>query len=527
MTAVTVQGARPARDRSRLSLLAVRILRIEVRHSAFVWAIPLLAVLFVYDPFRTASGYPALWTLRASVVLNKFWPDCVPFATGFSAWAGSREGRRNVDDLLGTTARPAWTRQLCSLLGTLAWVLAVFLAGVVVLYVRTAQAATWGGPPIWPVVAGVVSLTAVCALAFTLGALFPGRFTAPIVALGITVLALVAFQRAVSQGGSSVAALSPDGLVPANDQGVFYPVAPDVSIVQVMFYAGAVLGAIGLLGLSPRTGGVGWRGALDTASAGGARLRAVATTVFAAGIALAVTGFGLAGTARASSVTGGIEVPALHDSASDKPIPYTPVCANVSGGFQVCLHPAYKSYLSQAMHSFGPVITELFGLPGAPVRAVEVPGQALPSIMQQVNGNGVVTGNPPVYEFSMDNAVTLVPDATQFQDGFQQDIVHAVIVGPIGQMVTMEDGSSAFQPTTGTPAQQGVMDGLLKAVGSQPYPNCGPGDNPNAQQCGRPSMPVTAVADKFAALPAATRHAWLVAHLAALKAGHITLAQIP
>jgi hypothetical protein len=297
------------------------------------------------------------------------------------------------------------------------------------LYVRTAQAATWGGPPIWPVAAGVVALTAVCVLAFTLGALFPGRFTAPIVAVGITVLVLAAFSRAVSQGGVSVAALSPDGLVPGNDQGVFYPVAPDVSIVQVMFFAGCALGAVGLLGLSPRTGGAGWRGALDLASGGGARLRTVATAVFAAGIALAVVGFGLAATARASSVTGGIEVPALHDSASDKPIPYTPVCAEVSGGSQVCLHPAYKSYLSQAVNSFGPVIAELSGLPGVPVRAVEVSGQALPSIVQQANANGIVTGNPPVYEFTMDNAIAQIPDAAQFRDGFRQDIVHAVIVG--------------------------------------------------------------------------------------------------
>jgi hypothetical protein len=504
-----------------LSLLVVRILRIEVRHSAFVWAIPLLAVLFIYDPFRTASGYPALWTLRASVMLNKFWPDCVPFAAGFSTWAGSREGRRNVDDLLGTTARPAWTRQLCSLLGTLAWVLAAFGAGVVVLYVRIAQAATWGGPPIWPFVVGVVALIAVCALAFTLGALFPGRFIAPIVAVGITVLMLVAFRQAVSQGGSSVAALSPDGLVPANDTGVFYPVAPDVSIVQVMVYTGAALGAIGLLGLSPRTGGVGWRGALDLASGGGARLRAVATTLFAVGIALAVTGFGLAGTAR-ESITGGIEVSALHDSAPDKPIPYTPVCADVPGGFQVCVHPAYKNYLSQAVNSFKPVMAELAGLPGTPLRAVEVSDQILPPVVLQNNSNGAVTSTPPVYEFTMDNALTLVPDATQFRDGFRQDIVHAVIVGPVGQMTA--DG--AFQPDKGTPAQQAVMDGLLKAIGSKPYPICGPGGNPDAQQC-RQQMPVTAAADKLAALPAATRHAWLVANLAALKAGHITLAQIP
>jgi hypothetical protein len=513
MSAATVPEARPA----RLSLLAARILRIEVRHSAFVWAIPLLAVLFIYDPFRTATGYPALWTLRASVVLNKFWPDCVPFAAGFSAWAGSREGRRDIADLLGTTARPAWTRQLCSLAGTLAWVLAVFLAGVLALYVRTAQAATWGGPPIWPVVAGVAALTALCALAFTLGALFPGRFTAPIVAVGITVLVLVGFRQAVSQGGLSVYSLSPDGLVPGNDQGVFYAVAPDVSIVQVMFCAGVTLGAIGLLGLSPRTGGTGWRGALDLASGGGARLRAVATAVFAAGIALAVTGFGLAATARLSPVTGGVEIPALHDAASDRPIPYTPVCAHVPGSFQICLHPAYKSYLSQAVSSFSPVMAEVAGLPGAPVRAVEVPGQALPPGVLMGSGNGLVTGNPPVYEFSMSNAITLVPDATQFRDGFQQDIVGAVIIGR----------GLAFQTDVGTPAQQAVMDGLLKAIGSQPYPWCGPGDDANAQRCRQQQIPVTAAAARFAALPAAARHAWLAANLAALKAGHVTLAQLP
>jgi hypothetical protein len=517
VTAVTVPEARPARDRSRLFLLAARIAWLEVRHSAFVWAIPLLAVLFLYDPLRTASGYPALWTLRASVVLNKFWPVCVPFATGFSAWAGSRESRRNVADLLAATARPAWTRQLCSLAGPLAWVLATFLAGVVVLYVRTAQAVTWGGPPIWPVAAGVVALTAICALAFTLGALFPGQFTAPIVAVGISVLVLAAFSRAVSQAGVSVAALSPDGIVPGNDQGVFYPVAADVSIVQVMFFAGCALGAVGLLGLSPRTGGAGWRGPLDLASAGGLRLRAAAATVFAAGIALAVAGFGLAATARASSVTGGIEVPALHDAASDRPIPYTPVCADASGGFQVCVHPAYRSYLSQAVNSFGPVIAELSRLPGAPVRAAQIPGQALPSIVQQVNGNGVVTGSPPVFEFTMD-AITLVPDPAQFRDGFRQDIVHTMIVGPVGRMTA----GDAFQPDPGTPAQQAVEDGLLKAIGSQPYPVCGP----YALRCTQQPQ-VTAAAARFAALPAATRHAWLAANLAALKAGRITLARIP
>lgn len=520
MTAVPTREERPAPAKPRsplLALLALRILRIEVRHSAFVWAIPLLALLFSYDPFRTAASYPALWTLRSSVVLDKFWPAYVPFAAGCCAWTGSREGRRDVGDLLGATARPAWTRQLCSLAGTTAWVLATFLAGVVILYVSIGQAATWGGPPVGPVVAGVVSLTAVCALAFTLGTLFPARFTAPMVAVGMTVLVLAAVSRAVSQGGVSVASLSPDGLVPQNDAGVFYPVAPGVSIVQVIFFAGCALGAAGLLGLSPRAGGAGWRGALNLASGGGARLRAVATVVFAAGITLAVIGFGLAATAKVSSVTGGIEVPALGE-ASAKPIPYTPVCAESSGGFQVCLHPAYKGYLSQAVNAFGPVIAELSGLPGTPVRAVNVADQTLPVIVQQ-SANGIVTGNPPSYEFSMDGAIAQVPDAAQFQDGFRQDIVHAVIVGTsIGQL----SASGNVSWNAGTQAEQAVMDGLLKAIGSQPYPACSPDGPPCTQQ-----PQVTAAAARFAALPATTRHAWLTANLAALAVGHVTLAQVP
>jgi hypothetical protein len=518
MTAVTARAPHAARHRSRSLLLAVRIVWLEARHSAFVWAIPLLAVLFVYDPFLTAARYPALWTLRASVVPDKFWLVCAPFAACFTAWAGSREGRRNAGDLLAATARPAWTRQLCSLAGTLAWVLAAFGAGVAVLYVSIAQAATWGGPPIWPVAAGAASLAAVCALAFTLGALFPGRFTAPIVAVGISVLALAVFSRTVSEGGTSVFALSPAGIVPANDAGVFYPVAPDVSITQVMFFAGCTLGAIGLLGLSPRAGGAGWRGALDPASGGGMRLRAVATAVFAAGIALAVTGFGLAATARVSPVTGGVEISALHAAASDQPVPYTPACAGASGGFLVCLHPAYKSYLNQAEVSFEPVMAELSGLPGAPVRAIEVPGQALPPLVQQANRPGVVTGRGPAYEFSMDGAIAQVPDPAQFRDGFRQDIVHAVIVGPVGQLTA----GSVLQWNAGTPAEQAVEDGLLQAIGSRPYPAC----NPYVPQCPRQPQ-VTAAAARFAALPAAARHAWLAVNLAALKAGRLPLARIP
>ena len=536
MSAATIPAQAPAPapspDRPRPWLLAARMLRTEIRHSAFVWCLPLLVVLFIYDPYRTAAGYPALWPVRSTVVLNKFWPDMVIFAAGFAAWAGSREGRRNIGDLLVTTARPAWARQLSALAGTAFWVVAAFLAGVIVLYVRTSQQATWAGPPIAPIVVGVLGLIAVCAVAFTLGALFPGRFTAPIVAVALMIITLYAFRQAVGDNGGSsgaIGVLSPDGSVPGNDWGLFYPVSVGVPIVQAAFMAGVALAAVGVLGLSPRTGGVGWRGALSAVAAGGARLRAIAGSAVAVGVALVVAAFALAGTANVSDATNTLQIPVIDNAlAGSKPIPYTPVCSS-AGSFQVCLHPAFRGYLPQVTSALAAVVTELAGLPGTPARATEVSQAALPPAIFRGNGDGQVTDG--VYNFTMTNAVALVSDPGFLRDGLQQDLVHAVIVGSVGKIVTSTrpngDKTNGLQQKNDTTAQQAVEDGLLRVLGSQPNPVGGPANGPAAQQFQQQQNEVTKAAAKFAALPPATRHAWLVANLAALKAGQITVAELP
>ena len=508
--------------------IAARILRTELRHSAFVWVIPLLVLLFIYDPFRTASTYPALWPLRSTVVLNKFWPDLVIFAAGFSAWSGSREGRRNVSDLLATTARPAWTRQLSSLAATAFWVIAVFLAGVIAIYVSTSRTATWSGSSIWPValwpvVIGAAGMLAVCAFAFTLGALFPGRFTAPIVAVSIMIVTLYAFRQAVGDNGGSTGAvgvLSPDGSVPGNDWGLFYPVSVGVPIVQLMFMLGVAVAAIAVLGLSPRTGGVGWRGALSAVTAGGARLRTVAVSLLAAGVALVVAAFVLAGTANVSDPTSTLQIPAI-DGGAAMPISYTPDCAGTT--FQTCVHPAYKPYLSWVADALDPLIAQLSGLPGVPASAREVPGSRLPPAVNQGFGMGQIVNRS--YEFSLSNAVPFSPTKPGVTRTLELDLAQQVIIGPVGKFVTARNGNQAFQPNSGTPAQQAVMTGLLKVVGD----NVAVKASAQSVTAGQvvASAQVIAAAAKFAALPAATRHAWLAAHWTALKSGKITLAQLP
>jgi hypothetical protein len=502
----------------------------EIRHSAFVWCLPLLAVLFIYDPYRTGMGYPALWPLRSTVVLNKFWPDMVVFAAGFSAWAGSREGRRNAGDLLSTTARPAWTRQLCSLAGTAFWVVAAFLAGVAVIYGQTSRQATWGGPPVSPVVVGVLGLFMVCAVAFTLGALFPGRFTAPIVAVALMIITLFAFRQAVGDNGGSsgaIGVLSPDGGVPGDDWGLFYPASIGVPIVQGAFMAGVALAAAGVLGLSSRAGGVRWRGALSAAAAGGARLRTIAVSSVAVGAALAVAAFALAETANVSDPNSTLQIPAIDNAlAGSHPVPYTPVCSASHGGsaLTVCLHPAYRAYLPQVTAALNQVTEELAGLAGLPGQASQVPPAAVAQFAQGGPGSGLIAGR--TYEFVLSASVGWLTSSSMIGDTLRQDLTHAIIVGT-GKTFSMPDGSKAW--AAGTAAQQAVVDGVLKVLATPPYPvpQSRNGRAPAGLSTPAQQATIGAAAAKFAALPPATRDAWLAANLTALKAGTITLAQLP
>ena len=63
-----------------------RLLWLELRRNAMPWMFPLLAALFVFDPFRTAMDYPPRVDLRASVLVNKLLPDFVAFVAGVAAW---------------------------------------------------------------------------------------------------------------------------------------------------------------------------------------------------------------------------------------------------------------------------------------------------------------------------------------------------------------------------------------------------------------------------------------------------------
>ena len=477
---------RPPRTGHPSPMSLWRLLWLELRRNAMPWMFPLLGALFVFDPFRTAMDYPPLWDLRASVVVNKLLPNFVAFVAGVAAWMGSRDSRRHTADLVRATPRPRWVAWLVTWAATAIWAVILYLCGVAVIYGVTATQATWGHPLWWPVAAGCAELAVVSALGFAAGVLFPSRFTAPLAALGAFFLALEGFHNAVGQS-SVYALLSPTTSVPPQDVGVFYHYLPDVAIAQLMFLLGLAAAVLGGLGLA-------------RAADAGPRLHRAAAVLGVIGLAATGTAIGLVGTAREGA--GGEVIPALHDAANDRLIAFTPVCGQ-AGRVPVCVHPAYRPYAGDVTAAFRPVLREVAGLPGAPARITEVGDPALSMPTAQLGGS------PPVFSYSMPVLGSAFGQTARgFTQNLQEIFVAAFIAGPRG-----------FAGQGGTPAQQVVQIVLLKAIGSRWGPP-GPGGGPQS-----PAM--TAAASRFAALSPATRRAWLVTHLAALRAGHITLAQLP
>ena len=496
MSVMSVMSAMSATKATSMRLpRSARVLRLELKRSAVPYVLPLLAVVFYFDTIRTAAGFPPVWTLRASVIGDHMVFGFSAFAGGLAAWTGSREGRKKTLDLVATTPRAVWARHSIALAGTLCWLLLAFGAGVAVLYIQTALQATWGGPPLWPVLVGAAAVTAVTLIGFTAGVLFPGRFTAPLVAIGVLVLSMLGFRQALGvkpgSGTGTYALLSPANSPPVVDAGIYYHAAPDLSITRVMFMGGIAVALFGGLGLASdlrRPAPADWLP------------RAVAILFVACGVAASSTAFALAGTAKPDAV-GGWEIPALHSAASDKPVPYVPDCT-ASAAFQVCVHPAFAFHLHDVAALLDPVATEIAGLPGAPVRAEEVASTS--------NGREVqsgISGNPPVFEFTADHVgsffgLFLGYDPVGWHVGFQSGLLDAFLTEPQAQSRPLDA------------AQQAVENALLASIGS-------PSMDPSS------SGEIAAAAQRFGKLDASARHAWLATHLTALRAGTITSRQIP
>jgi hypothetical protein len=514
MTATSAPAvSRPRPVPRHPALVTARLLRLELRHNAMLWMLPVVFALFWLTTYRKTMAMPPLWNMRAASLQSGAILDFITPVVGAAAWMGSREARRHTAELMSITARPRWARLLATWAATTCWALVGYLVCLAVLYGMTAHQASWGGPLWWPAAVVAASLPALSALGFVAGALLPSRFTAPLAA--IAAFFVLALSTELIVGSQSYWQISPIVARPWDigpDAGVatFYHYVPDLAMAQVMFPAGLTVALLAALAL-PR-------------GSGGRRLRAAAAAVAAAGLVAAGTAVALAGTGTLDT-QGMIAIPALHDAASDRPVHFTPVCSHTA--IPVCLNPAYSSYLPVTVTALGPLLSEIAGLPGAPARI----SQAAAAYRQGI-GNSVsvglagpaISGRPPMFRLLLPGqlpgpAVTTSQLAAQIRSTAGPEIVSSIV-------------GAGRSPS---PAQQAVVAALVRAPGLL-RPGSHPGRTPTvSRERGVISPPASEVAPgspayaarRFAALAPSARRAWLIRHLAALRAGRITLAQLP
>jgi hypothetical protein len=498
---LTETVARPAErpDPARPHLEPIRILLrltlLELRRSPMPLILPLVAALFWFDALRTGQGLPAIWTQRASILPDHVLPDLGPIAAGMAAWIAGREQRRGMGDLAESTARPRWLRQLAAWGGVLGWTLVAYAACTTVVYVLAARAGSWGTPPAWPVVVTGLAVAVFSTTGFVAGAVFPGRFTAPLAAIGTAFVSVLVFQSAVAAHSGWVL-LSPDNAVPQLDWGVFHPVPPDLSILKTVFFIGLVLVLLGVLGL--------------LGSLRGAQLRWTASVVCVLGLAACVAGLALATTATRGS--SGYDVPLLHDAASDRPIPYTPDCTQ-GPAIPVCIHPAFSVDLPGASAAFAPLLAEVAGLPGAPTRVTQIDIADLPALDTKPAHSDFAqygawstlatpSGSALVLEYGFGDPSTFT------ESGAVADLRSQAAALVIGHVIA---------PTSPPdPAQQAVELALTRSAGASALPSAP-----------APGAAVAAAAQRFAALSSSQRHSWLATHLDQLRAGQTTVGELP
>jgi hypothetical protein len=386
-----------------------------------------------------------------------------PLAVGLSAWAASKERRRGVEELLATTPRPPFARDLARWGAATALICGGYALGAAVLMLRTYLGGAWGSPVVWPVLVSLLALATHSALGYAVGFHVPSRFTAPVVAIimywgqGFVGYFLL---------DSAVRYLSPLG---DGDHSVFFGVLPRIPLPQSLWFTGLAGAAIATVALRrDRSSWVSW-GALCASA-----------TVAALGATMLLATPPQVGSAQRQEAY----------------VRYTPVCAE--GRTTVCVHPAYGGMLPEAAAAMERVTKPLIGLPGLPTRAEQ----------RDYLSDPLPEGTLPI----------LLPTPTTV--GQDQAVAEEELTAGIALGLVQDTSSSRFVESGGVPddAQAAVAYWLVDASGSNPQTVAYYGPNPET---------VTASGKRFAKLSAQQRGDWLAQNFVELRDGRLTLEDLP
>lgn len=444
-------------------MTTLRLFAIEARHNAALLLVPVI-LLFAWYMLGTQLWEPYLWSSTNELLRKSVAPLAAPAIAGVAAWMAGRDRRRSISDLLATTPLPAARRHLTLLSATTIWALLSYLLVAGYMFTRTTPHATWGGPELWPVATAVAALLAHGAWGHAAGYLLSSRFTAPLAAI-------VAFsiQLYLSSTSTSIFAgnMYGDSVVVQTSTWLNHLAlsndAGRVAIWQSLLYLSLAVAGLVTLWLLLR------RDLLRGLLLGGAVIPVVVAVILL-----------WAGSPRwdwsDERLTDG-----WGNTISIEPyIEPEPVCRGDE--VSICVHPQYQPWLDRAVVDAEYLVAPLQGLPGitSPV---------------ECRNTGFGTG--------------------------RNDDTRVVIDDCVDQLVADESALGQYGRIEND-AQQAISVWLLTRIGG--HTMCGISVDPGM---GFPSAAACDAGERFAALPESRQRAWLETHYADLRAGTLTLADLP
>ena len=467
------------------------MLRIEARRSTGLLFFPVLVLAAFWVAREYLPNGVALWT-AATYASRQTVIFLGPLMAGLAAWTAGRNGRRGMDELLASTPRSAARRDLTTWAAIALWGVLAYAGATAVLSAITYPGATWGSPPLVFLAEGLLALLAYTAIGYAAGCYLRSRFVAPLVPV-----ALYVAQAAPSYTESSLQNLSPvdfSSMWPS----VFY--APDLrlSLARAGWLVGlAAVAAIAII-LKTRRTPLPWIAMIA---------------------AVALTGASTATLLRAAPGAGNAPVP-VRDETEARLVPYKAVC-EAGRAMEVCAHPAYTALLPRAAGIVNKVAAPLKEIPGAPTRAEQLPELETPSegtIVLALDGtmtSDEADADKEVY-FAQSVAFQLVADLYRTPQ--------MVRLGPTDYGCADEACERYYAEDGGMAVQHVVAEWLWRQAG---YKMPGMGTTEPEVQTEPGVGEHSWDAKRFMELDAAQRREWLAESFADLRAGKLTLEDLP
>lgn len=464
---------------------------LEFRRSQGYWLLPVMVGLGIFAAsYRNYDGV-VLWRELSFASLRSY-AVIAPLTAALAAWLADRKRRRRTTGLIESVPTAPVRRDLLNVGVATLWGLIGY--GLVAAWFawNGITGATWGGPDLGLILTGALAIPIFAGIGGLIGRLVPSKFS-PILALGATFLLTIGadawkqttthYQLDGTPAGYSqeqpLQLLMPWGLTTA-PWGDFTRPLPYVR-ESLLWLTGLLAVTIAVTALIRSRSAIAWAG--------------LAISIVIAGIGAVPL----------------IDRDRAQNPAGQSPVSFTWSCQTQSG-IEVCVHPAYESRLVESGSLIGDVVSPIAGLEG------------VPTVWRQAGPWGPPTAG----------AASLDGFDWRTQLWAVADEVFPIVNGhggpessrPASQLVILEwlaarTGLGHINPGFfGWPSE--VPTSPERIEGNIYFP-----PKPDEAAVASFELQLDAAVAHFASLPEAEQRAWLEANWDELRAGTLTLEDLP